>query len=224
MPSPERPRVGVVACGLVLVGTLACSQRARKLGDPKQWADRTCLATYTIDHDDSPLAQLRERGGSIPDFQDRVPAAVIDPKTQEPLPATAALTLEGQPIAWLAASLDHLVMDGAAFAPLRRAEPTRLSTGERAEVGRVTPAAREGLGDRQVFELLARAGVIQTYWHLGADLCLTAESLEDGVYRAEVDGVHEYATNRSSEQRYGFAVEIGAEGTIVVIGRDVPRR
>ncbi len=208
---------------LAVVGAMlvlgACSARGRPLGDSTRWAEGHCVETYTIDHEDSPLSELRERGWYAGDIQRRVPAAVIDAATQRPHATTGGLALDGQPIAWFSPGLDHLVMDGAAFAPLRAADPTRLDPDERAVVGRVKARAREGLGDRRVVELLMRAGVIQTYWQLGADVCLRTEAQSDGRYQVRLDAVHHYETNRRRQAGYGFVVEIDPEGEIVVVGR-----
>ncbi len=182
------------------------------------------MTTYAIDHEDSPVAELREAGGQAEDSQARFPAAIIDPAAQLPLTATADFTIDGQPIAWLSSARDHLVMDGAAFAPLRRVEPTRLTPGEHTTVGRVTAAAREALGPRRVVELLLRTGAIATYWHLGADLCLRAEATTEGRYGADFDAVHHYATRRRRAQSYAFSVAIDEHGEVVVSGRAAASR
>lgn len=204
------------------LGLVASCKSSRPLGDPDRWSKGDCLATYTIDHDDAPMTELRELGGQRDDFQERFPAAVIDTSAQRPVKAAAELKLGGRPVAWYSSALDAVVLDGAAFAPLRQADPTRLSAGERAPVGRVTAKAREALGARGVIELLVRVGAIQTYWHQGADLCLSAEQGADGAYRSEWRAVHHYATNTQNEARYAFAVEIDAEGEVVVIGAGEP--
>lgn len=209
-----------LALGLTLGG--GCRTHPRPLGDPERWPAQQCLATLTVEHEDAPLSELRERGGWRDDFQDRFPAAVIDPAKQRPVTAAAGLRLDGQPIAWLSPALDAVVLDGAAFAPLRSADATRVGVGERVVVGRVTARARRALGERAVIELLLRVGAIQSYWHLGADLCLTAEHAEHGAYRAELRGVHQYVTNRERETSFAFAVELDAEGEITVVGREVP--
>ncbi|MEM9456701.1 MAG: hypothetical protein AAGF11_21165 [Myxococcota bacterium] len=184
------------------------------------------MATLTIDHIDSPLHELRELGGWRDDFQARFPAAVIDPSVQRPVGATASLTLGEHPIAWYAVALDAVVLDGTAFAPLRRVDPTRMAAAERAVVGRVTAKARQALGTRGVIEFLMRIGAIQTYWHKGANLCLKAEmGSESGgekVYRSDWQAVHHYETNTRTEAQYAFVVEFDAGGEVVVIGAGEP--
>lgn len=211
--------VGVMVVGAALA---ASCRSSRPLGDPDRWSEGDCLVTLTIDHDDAPISELRELGGQRDDFQERFPAAVIDPRAQRPVGAVARLKLAGQPIAWYSAALDAVVLDGGAFAPLRQVDPTRAGAGERVSVGRVTVAAREALGARGVIELLVRVGAIQTYWHQGADLCLAAEQEGEGVHRSDWRAVHHYATNTQNEARYAFAVEIDAQGQVVVIGAGEP--
>lgn len=222
--------VGVRAAGVLgLLGLLAagCARAPKPLDDPDRWSSGECRARLTIEHERSPLAELRELGGWSEGFQERFPAAVIDPAAQRPVTATAALRLDGQPIAWLGRSLDAVVLDGAAFAPLRRVDATRAVVGERAVVGRVAPRARRALGDRAVLELLLRIDAIHAYWHLGADLCIVTEQVIDGAYRAELHGVHQYVSTaarrpRTAEARFGFAVEIDREGEVAVTGLEMP--
>lgn len=208
-----------------LTFALSCKS-TQPLGELARWSEGQCLVTLTIDHADSPLHELRELGGWRDDFQARFPAAVIDPSVQRPVGATANLVLGEHPIAWYAVALDAVVLDGTAFAPLRRADPTRMAAGEQAVVGRVTAKAREALGARGVVELLMRIGAIQTYWHKGANLCLKAErGSEPGgetVYRSDWQAVHHYETNARNEAKYAFAVELHAEGAVVVTGAGDP--
>jgi hypothetical protein len=236
-------RSGVRAAAVLLA--TACAGRPRPLDDPDRWRSGECRARFTIEHEDSPLAELRELGGWRDDMQDLFPSAAIDPATQRPVTATAGLRLEGRPIAWWTSTLDAVVLDGAAFAPLRRADATMLppttpdtSTANgpvvphsgleadalRQVVGRVTTRARQALGDRAVLELLLRIEAIRTHWHLGADMCLTSEQQGDGAYRAEIHGVHHWLGTRRArgthtlEARFAFAVEIDPEGEVSVVG------
>lgn len=218
--------MGAMAILAVSLAT-ACAGRPRPLDDPDRWREGECRARFTIVHEGSPPAELLELGGWRDGLQDRFPAAVIDPATQRPVTAIARLRLAGQPIAWFSPTLDAVVLDGAAFAPLRRADATK-SEDARQVVGRVAPRARQALGDRAVLELLLRIEVVQTYWHVGADLCLTSDLEADGAYRAELLGVHHYVAKpgtlrpRTVETRFAFAVEIDADGEIAVVRRPAP--
>lgn len=220
----ERASTATVWLAALLVA--GCAGRPRPLDDPDRWPAGECLARFTLAHDASPAAELRELGGWRGDVQDRFPAAVIDPRAQRPVTATAGLRLDGQPIAWLSRTLDAVVLDGAAFAPLRRASALEAEPGVRRAVGRVVPRARQAMGDRAVLELLLRIQAIRTYQQLGADLCLTAEHLTQGAYRAELVGVHQRMTTRATgralaqEARFAFAVEIDPEGLVSVVGRE----
>lgn len=206
----------------------ACAGRPRPLDDPDRWRTGECVARYTLEHEGSPLAELRELGGWRDDVQDRFPAAVIDPAQQRPVTTAAGIRLDGRPIAWFSPLLDVVVLDGAAFAPLRRADATSVDADAPQVVGRAVARAREELGDRTLLELLLRIEVITTYWHLGADVCLTAEQARGGAYRAELRGVHHALVPprvfgpRTSETRFAFAVEIDPEGEITVLHRPIP--
>ena len=228
---------------LAIVLAPACASRPQPLDDPDRWRSNECRARFTIEPEDSPLTELRELGGWRDDVQERFPAGTIDPRTPRPVTATAGFRLEGQPIAWFSPSLDAVVLDGAAFAPLRRADATMLpptaapattsapprsgleAASLRQALGRVTPRARKVLGDRGVLELLLRIEAIQTHWQLGADVCLTAEQSLDDAYRAELHGVHQWLTptgtagrTRTRETGFAFAFEIDPSGEASVVG------
>lgn len=209
------------AAMLAITLATACAGRPRPLDHPDRWRADRCLARYTIEHEDSPLAELLELGGWREGPQDRFPAAVIDPAAQRPVTATAGILLDGRPIAWFSPALDAVVLDGAAFAPLRRVDATTIGGDGPRVVGRVVPRARQSLGERRVVELLLRTGAIQTYVHVGADLCLVAEQHDD-AHRATFRGVHHVvqplrvAGSRTLETPFTFAVEIDREGQISV--------
>jgi hypothetical protein len=243
-PASTAVRAGAAAA-LVVVFAAACAGRPRPLDDPDRWRSGECRVRFTIEQEDSPTAELHELVGWRDDVQDRFPSAVIDPATQRPVTATAGFRLDGHPIAWWSPTLDVMVLDGAAFAPLRQADATMLpptttdaptasgpvvrhsgleAAAFRQVVGRVTTRARQALGDRAVLELLLRIEAIRTHWHLGSDICLTSEQNADGAYRAELHGVHHWVgTHRvrgssTHEARFAFALEIDPEGEVSVVG------
>ncbi|MEX1363531.1 MAG: hypothetical protein AB1Z98_10415 [Nannocystaceae bacterium] len=199
---------------------LGCGARARPLGDSDRWDRGQCRATYTLESADSPRTELGELGGGPLEAQARFPAAEIDPARMRAVSATADLRLNDRPVAWFGPHMDVVVLDAAAFAPLRRTHPTRVAPGQSAVVGRVTERGRQGLGDRGVLELLLRAEIIETYWQLGADLCLADEQATDGEYRARVLGVHQYTTRTRVERAFAFDVRIDPTGTITTTARD----
>lgn len=198
-------------CGAMLLG---CAGRPKPLGHESRFAEGQCQARYVIEHRRSPLTEARDQGAGISDFQGRFPAAEIDRSSQRPVTATAMFLLDDQPIVWFSPANDAVVVDGDAFAPLRRADATRIDGPVR--VGRVTTHTREALGDRRVVELLMRAGAIGTYRQLGSDVCLEAESQREGASQSRFVAVHHWADRRMQEQRYSFSVRIDEGGVITV--------
>ncbi|MBX3468383.1 MAG: hypothetical protein KF878_16040 [Planctomycetes bacterium] len=174
--------------------------------------------TLRVDHDASLLVELRARGGRADDHPARLPAEAI---TAAHLPARAVerFRVAGRPIVHLRPDLSAFVVDAACAGDLTCADATRLAPGAVAAVGRVAPATVEALGGRGLLELLVAAGVVLTYWHVGATLTVEAERAADGAYEADVAGEHVYFTNAEGRARVAFTLRVAASGDVTVVGR-----
>lgn len=185
-----------------------------------------CIATWSIDHSDSVLNEQRRVGPHANDFQERIAAEHLDPDAQVPVETTRRFQIGGTPILWFNQARTEAVVNAAVLTDLVAADPTRMTPGQRVEVGRLTELAigelgHNGVSKRELVEFLVRARAIATYWHIGAELCLRREPAGD-PYRAELDGVHTYFTNSENHESFAFVVEIGADGAIAVIGAAPP--
>lgn len=178
--------------------------------------------TLRVDHDASLLVEMRARGGRADDHPARLPAEAI---TAAHLPARAVerFRVAGRPIVHLRPDLSAFVVDAACAGDLTCADATRLAPGAVAAVGRVAPATVEALGGRGLLELLVAAGVVLTYWHVGATLTVEAErpaaGADEVAYEADVAGEHVYFTNAEGRARVAFTLRVAASGDVTVVGR-----
>lgn len=85
-------------------------------------------------------------------------------------------------------------------------------------VGRLAPDVAATADPREVLRFLLHADVVQTYWHMGADLCLEQEERGADGYRAILDGVHHYYTNTANHDPVRFTLTITPDGLVEVCG------
>src|SRR5690606_19116974 len=180
----------------------------------------TCLARYQLMSHTSVLEEQRRRGGAQRwnDFVKRYPAATIDPATHHPVEVVADPRLGDAPLLWFPPDFSDPVVDATLFGDLQIVDATRLGVGDRAELGTLTERGRARLRGRALVEFLLESGAIQAFMHVGATLCLLAEVEDVRGYRAELGGEHEYYTNEENHDPLWFAVEIAADGRMLVTG------
>jgi hypothetical protein len=168
-----------------------------------------CLSSLSVSSSTSLLERLREAGGSAPDFPETVASRTIDAQTDKPLP-TLGSAPDGAALFWMGADKKPVV-DARVLGPLQTAHVTRLKPGQSVEVGRVVDPAATPLA--QVSELLIRAGIILTYVHVGAELCVAPQSTQE---RRIYSGTHTYFTNTENNEPVRFSVVLGSGGVIRV--------
>ena len=105
------------------------------------------------------------------------------------------------------------------FSDLRRGDATRLGKGIEHQIGTFRDLAFKRLNPRQLVLFLLQAQIIETYWHLEAELCMVSEEDKPESYRAQFRGVHRYCTNSCEEDAFAFTVHINKKtGGLSLIG------
>lgn len=176
-----------------------------------------CPSPWKIDHHDSVLSEQRGKGPSWSDFPVGFPAAAIT-GDDVPVAVTAPFQIEGAPILYFRPGFSEAVVDARWSGAWTAVDATGLAAGSTAVVARLTPEGRAGLSAARWAELLVRAGMIQTYAHIGAEVCLVEETLPDGAWRGVLRGEHVYFTNEENHAPLAFAVVVAPDGEIRVTG------
>lgn len=203
----------VLAAVLVVAASAAAQEGPVKRPGPGG-AAAPDSSSIVVDHGRSVLQELRERGGKADDF----PTAFKSEKIgtgQVPVKTVERFAVEGAPLLYFTKDLSAVVVDARRAGDLKRVDATRLRKGERAVVGSLRPETVAALGLRDVALLLIHAGVVGTYWHIGATLRLEAERAGE----LDVAGTHEYFTNERNEAPVAFTVAVSKEGQVTIIGR-----
>ncbi|MBI4950488.1 MAG: hypothetical protein HY908_00500 [Myxococcales bacterium] len=178
----------------------------------------SCVAHWEMSSQASLLSEQRRVGAHRPDFFARYRAEALGP-AHAPVEAVRRFALAGAPVFAFVPDRSGLVVDVRFSSDLEVVDVPRLAVGAEVRGGRLTDAARAELDARAILELLVRADVLRTYWHLGSEVWLRSEDASPGGYRAELDGTHTYFTSRRHTASFAFAVEWAADGEIVVTRR-----
>jgi len=169
--------------------------------------------TNTIAWSECILQQTIDNQTAIPHWSelDVIPAAATYGELYEPIAA-------GSPFVWYDALADRALLDDRYLTDFTTVDVTNIYLAE--EPIPLTTVASDIFSivtPRELVMLLIETHLIQTYAHLNADICLTAE--EDtpaGDYSVHFSAVHRYCTNDCYEEDYTFTVTIDATGQISV--------
>lgn len=174
-----------------------------------------CVERFEIDHSRSVLQEHRSRGVEVADFPQRFRAAPID-AGHTAVATVASYRVAGEPLLWFSPDNHEVVIDSTFSGDLNAVDPTRMSPGETAALGLLQPSARAALPAREIGRFLIESGMIRTYWHIGAELCLESESTDVIGYRATYSGVHTYFTNEQNQDAFRFVFAIGPDGALTI--------
>lgn len=168
-----------------------------------------CLDRMSPNSQTSLLHTLRNAGASIADFPKTIAARAIDPEVDTPLPAFGKGT-DGTAIFWMGSDKVPVV-DARVLGPLKTAHVTQMKAGESVQVGRIADPEATALAE--VSKHLIHAGIILTYVHIGAELCVERESTQK---RRIISGSHTYFTQTENKDEVRFSVVLGPGGIIEV--------
>lgn len=195
---------------------------------PNATKPANCLVQWEINSNGSVLNEQRSLGTPWFDFATAYKAAKIDKSTFTPVKATAQVKIPDGPVLWFTPDKKDAVIDVAFSSDLTVVDIPRLSEGEEKTIGTLSSeralfAVNYG---QEILELLIRADVLRTYWHIGSTLCLTQSARDEtqigGGYRAEVIGTHTYFTNEKNVEPLAFFFQISPSGVLSV--RGLPRK
>ena len=180
----------------------------------------TCIARYSFDSSRSVIEEQRQKAGPArwDDFVKAYDAADLEPDAQHPVELVSEFRVGDAPLLWFLADYSKAVVDAAVLTKLTIVDGTGIGVGEREVIGALTERGRAGIGGRELAHFLLKAGVIQTWIHIGSEVCLIDERDDGDGYRGEFIGEHTYYTNEENVDRFGFVVEIDAAGTIAITG------
>lgn len=156
-----------------------------------------CRAHRSIDSD-----PLRQAGGNLLEAREPEPARGTGSQPDH------LLVHESGGQAWVDAGLCSAFTIGDATRP---AEPLVLAV--------LTPLGQQVLEPRELTDQLFELGLVQTFWHIGSELCLVEEEASSDGWKGRFEGTHVYYTNERNEEGLDFWLGLRADGAILLSAR-----
>ncbi len=175
---------------------------------------KTCIAKYNTDQSGALFSQLNP-----PNEVKAVKAGVVQ-KQFTPLTTAEKFTIAGKPVAWVDNTGKQIIVDKNYFSDLKLIDVTKFPLDESDVVGKVDTTILTGRTPREIAGFLIDSQILNTYWHIGADICLREEQDFGSHYIAHFDASHVYFTNERNVENYTFGVQIDKmTGTIAIFGK-----
>jgi len=108
-----------------------------------------------------------------------------------------------------------LYVNSAYFSDLVQVNVTGIN--DHHVIGSVKPALFKIMSLRKILTLLMHAGIMETYIHLNAEICLKEETESDDTYMAEFSAVHHYCTNDCYDEPYRFGLTINKKNGVIFV-------
>ncbi len=190
--------------------------------EPEASAEKQgCVASYMIDSNDALFLQFDKSPGDSELYAAQ--AGSFKPKYKgayKALGTAENYRINGEAIAWVDNTDKRIVLDKTYFTDLLFPDATRLKPDEIIEIGKVQAALLSVWPFKKLVSFLLETQIINTYWHISADICLIEEQETAETYTAIFDAKHIYFTNERNVEEYVFAIQIHKEtGLIRIMGK-----
>jgi len=175
-----------------------------------------CLEAISVQRDDSVLDELRSLGFSAADTPTSYRAIYIDPETFIPVKSVAAYQIGATPLLWFTEDRKEAVVNAAVLSDLQFINVAQRDVSEPFALGKVSELGIGKIAGRELLKFLLFSGTIETYVHIGADLCIVSEKVDGTSYVAQVSGTHTYFTNKKHVEPLHFSFRYTNSGIMTV--------
>ena len=192
----------ITGCCLALIAA-SCTTSAN--GKDKVMSDK-CEKSWQITRGTSPWQGLTSSSGDE-EASKKIRAVPLKDSDYKTVPGLEKYSVNGVIIIGRSEKLRRVAVEVSLFSDLSRADATRPVQG-RFKIGTYRDLPFAVLKPRQIAEFLIESQIINTFWHVEADLCLVAEEDSADSYRAHFKGKHIYFTNERNEEPLDFTIII----------------
>lgn len=165
-----------------------------------------CIKKYNITRDKNPWLGFTS---SYKDEEESKKINSVSLKNSEykPVPGLEKYSKENFFIIGRNEKLHSIAVEASLFGELYRGDATR-KTEERFLIGKYRDIFFKFFKAGELAEFLIESQIVNTYWHVEADFCLTEEVENPLLYTAHYKGKHIYYTNCQNEDPLDFYIII----------------
>lgn len=177
----------------------------QNIQDMNETESLTCLDVINTDNSGSLDSQFEE----FVNDNELKPLVVGTKKTSfVDLESVKDYTINDKTVAWVDNKNLEIVFDKTYFKELILRDATSVGN---TYPGVIHTKLLDEWGGRKIANFLLESQVINTYWHMGAVLCLAEEDDNELEYVATYQGTHEYFTNERNVEELNFKITISKE-------------
>jgi len=175
-------------------------------GREKVMVQDKCIKRYQITRDKNPWLGFTS---SYKDEEEskKINSVSLINSEYKPVAGLEKYSKEGVFIIGRSEKLHKIAVEASLFGELIRGDATR-KTEEKFLIGIYRDISFKYLSAPQVTEFLIESQVVNTYWHVEADFCLTEEVDTSERYVARYKGKHIYYTNCENQDPLDFTIII----------------
>jgi hypothetical protein len=177
----------------------------------------SCLQHLTVSHSDLWSDEAKKqpiRITALPSPQGEIPDA-LQGTAVDRTPLIARSTQDGSAVANSRFFKELKFVDGTNVEAVTSADQFPV-------VGMLTPQGITAIPPRHLLLALLQGEIIETYWHMGSDLCLAEETDEADFYTALVTGTHTYYTNEKTVDPIRFLFQLDKQTGRMTLEPDMP--
>jgi hypothetical protein len=163
----------------------------------------TCIESWHVERDDNPWSGLTSTAEAETRTY-RVRSTAVKSDEKNLIKPIKGLVPANEIILLRAPDSVEVTVNKKYFGDLTRQDATRAAFTQGGLIGTATPHSLKIFTPRQILALLLQYQVILTYAHIEADICLTREQTQNGLYSAALTGEHTYYTNSRNVSSFGF--------------------
>ena len=206
--------LGAIIALTVIILTIVVIARSKKSPIPAPLPTAVCSNPFVIKGHNGFAAGL---DGSVKATVNQIRAVELDPFKYIPMTQLEMFHLEEDvPFLWMTPDRKEAVVDQRFFSDLAVIEVVG-GLPQETQIGLATPELLRRMPLPIITRFLLQSEIIQTYWHLKAELCPVSENQTADLYEQNFQAQHSYCTNECVTQPYTFTVRINKRtGAITV--------
>lgn len=175
-------------------------------GEKVVMKNENCRKTYHITRDASPWLGFTSTYAEEEESK-KIKAVSLKNSAYKPISSLKKYLRQDSIIIARDEKQHRVAVESALFSDLMRADATRKTSG-RFLIGTYRDVEYKVLKPAELAEFLIESQIVNTFWHVEADICLVLEEDSSVSYIAHYKGKHIYFTDSRNEEPLNFSIII----------------